>query len=77
MKFIDDKETYLKYIYHDCHCVNAGQSPEERRIKYSIAKYLGKSPKWARVLRDYYPNNFARYFGYKSWVDMIKMLKGE
>lgn len=77
MKFIDDKASYLNYIYRNCGCVNAGQSPEERRIKYKLAKNMGATRKWAITLRDWRLNNFAKHFGYSSWESMIKFLKGE
>ena len=77
MEFIDDRGTFLVYIYSHCHCINAGQTQEERRLKYAIAKLFGKCCYDARKLRDYRTSTFARYFGYSSWKSLIKFIKGE
>ena len=77
MEFIDDSGAFLKYIYHHCHCVNAGQSQEERRLKYAIARHFGKCSYDARILRDYRISTFAKYFGYSSWKSLIIFVKEE
>lgn len=77
MEFIEDRGAFLNYIYHHCHCINAGQSQEERRLKYAIAKSFGKCVYDAQILRDYRTSTFARYFGYGSWESLIKFVKGE
>lgn len=75
MEFIDDRGAFLSYLYHHCHCVNAGQSPEKRRLKYAIARSMGKNWSWAMGLRDYRDANFAKYFGYSSWKNLINKVK--
>ena len=75
MKYIQDPVAFDKYLYHHCHCVNAGQSPEERRLKYAIARYFSKCVRDARVLRDYRTTTFAKFFGYSSWDSLIKTVK--
>ena len=77
MEFIDDRGAFLKYIYEHCHCINAGQSQEERRLKYAIARAMGKNADWARVLRNWRNTNFAKYFGYSSWESLINFVTGE
>ena len=77
MEFMHDRGAFLSYIYHHCHCINAGQSQGERRLKYAIAKSLGKCSYDARVLRDYRTSAFAKYFGYTSWKSVISFQKGE
>ena len=77
MQFIFDYSAFLRYIYQNCHCINAGQSQEERRLKYAIAKSFGKSGNWARALRDYRCTTFAKYFGYSSWKSLINFVTGE
>lgn len=77
MQFIDDKEVYYKYLYHHCHCVNAGQSKEERQMKYKLALYFGCSVEGARKYRDWNYNTFAKKFGFRSWDLMIKGLKND
>ena len=77
MKFIQDKYTYYQYIYHHAGCVNAGQTKEERRLKYAIARFMGKSRNQSYALRDFRKNNFAKKFGYKNWNELIKNIKKE
>ena len=77
MEFIFDYPSYLRYLYQHCHCINAGQSPEERRLKYAIARSLGANAAWSRVVRDYRASTFARYFGYSSWKNLIEVIEGE
>ena len=77
MEFIHDKEAFYKYLFQNCGCANAGQSPTERRLKYAIARHFGKSPSWARSLRDYRTTVFARWFGYNSWESLIKSISEE
>ena len=77
MKFIDDPVAYQKYLYHHCHCVNAGQLPKRRRLKYAIVKSFGKSVSEANRLRDFRDNSFARYYGYSNWKTLINFIKGE
>lgn len=74
MEYIENKSTYYKYIYQNCHCCNAGQSPDERRLKYAIAISFGKCATDARKLRDWNKNPFAKFFGYSSWDSLIKSL---
>lgn len=76
MRYIDDAVAFRKFLVDSCGCINAGQSSEERRFKYAIAIALGKNPSWARVLRDYRRSFFARYFGYSSWENLMKVIKG-
>ena len=75
MQYIYNSADFKRYIYQNCHCVNAGQSAEERRLKYAIARSLGKSHSWSRVLRDYRKTNFAKVFGYSSWENLIKSME--
>lgn len=75
MQYIYDPDTFKRYIYNYCHCINALQSPEERRLKYAIAKSCGKNAKIARVLRDYRNTQFAKVFGYSSLESMLKIIK--
>ncbi len=77
MQYIDDAMAFKKYIYEQCHCVNAGQTSEERRIKYAIARALGKDPNWSRVLRDYRRTALAKYFGYSSWKNLLDIIRSE
>ena len=77
MEFMHNKESFYKYLYQHCGCANAGQSPTDRRLKYAIAIHFGKSPSWARVLRDYRTSTFARFFGYESWESLIKIIEEE
>ena len=77
MEFIDDSGAFYKYLYEHCHCINAGQSQELRRLKYAIAKSFGKCAYDAQALRDYRASTFARYFGYSSWKNLISFVKGE
>lgn len=75
--YIEDKEAFYRYLYRHCHCCNAGQSPELRRLKYALAKYFGKEVAYARQVRDYNNNPFAKCFGYPSWETMVKSLNLE
>ena len=77
MEYIQDQNAFLKYIYQNCHCVNAGQSQEERRLKYAIARSFGKCVYDAQILRDYRRSAFAKYFGYSSWENLIKIINEE
>ena len=77
MDYINDRGAFYNYIYSHCHCINAGQSQEERRLKYAIARSFGKCCFDARALRDYRCTTFAKYFGYKSWNSLIDLIKGE
>lgn len=77
MDYIDDKDRFYAYLFGNCSCVNAGQSLDERRLKYAIAKYLGANVQWARSLRDYRSNNFAKHFGYGSWESLFSIIKKE
>ena len=77
MEFMDDRGAFLKYIYGHCHCINAGQSQEERRLKYAVARSFGKCWQDAQKLRDYRTSTFARYFGYSSWKSLISFIEGE
>lgn len=72
MEFIKDKGAFYRYLYEECHCVNAYQTPEQRRMKYTLARGLGADSSWAMVLRDRRPNNFAKHFGFKRWADLIR-----
>lgn len=76
MEYIQDKLAFYRYLYNHCSCINAIQSQEKRRFKYAIARYLGKSRKWANTLRDWRDNNFAKYFGYNSWQDLMNVIQG-
>ena len=75
MEYITDKHAFNLYLYSNCHCVNAGQTSEERRLKYAIARSFGKSRLWAYALRDYNNNSFAKVFGYSNWKNLIKIIK--
>ena len=75
MRYIQDPIAFNRYLFANCHCVNAGQSQEERRLKYAIARTFGKSRPWAVALRDYRKTTFARFFGYSSWESLIKFIK--
>ena len=77
MLFIDDKESFYKYLYGNCHCANAGQSPDMRKLKYKLAKYFGCNRSHAQRYRDFMPNTFARRFGYNSWKNMVDILGGD
>jgi len=76
MQFIDDKDVFYRYLYHNCHCCNAGQSKEERKTKYKLARYFGLNSYGAMKYRDWRPNCFAKHFGYSSWQSMINILEG-
>ena len=76
MEYIEDKAIFYKYLYQNCSCCNAGQSPEERKTKYKLARYFGYSSSGARKYRDWRLNCFAKHFGYSSWDSMIEILKG-
>ena len=75
MEYIDDPEAFRKYIYQKCHCINAGQTKEERRLKYAIVRSLGKSPSEASRLKDWRKTNVAKRFGYSSWKNLIEAIK--
>jgi len=75
MEFIQDKSVFNNYLYHHCHCVNAGQSKEERKMKYKLARYFGLNSKGAHKYRDWRKSTFAKHFGYSSWESMIDILK--
>lgn len=77
MKYIDDKYAFYKYLAEHHHCINACQLQEERRLKYAIARYFGKSRSWSMVLRDWRNTNFAKFFGYSSFENLLNIVKGE
>lgn len=77
MEFINNRTEFYRYLYHHCHCCNAGQSNEERRKKYQLARYLGQDSKGASKYRNWYKQTFAKRFGYSSWDDMLKSLGGD
>ena len=66
-----------RYLYQHCHCCNAGQSKEERKSKYRLARYFGKGCIDSQKLRDWNKNPFAKWFGYSSWDNMIEILQIE
>ena len=74
MNYIYDTVDFKRYLYYHCHCTNAGQSKEERRGKYKLARYFGKSSYDAQRLKDWNKNPFAKYFGYSSWKIMLGIL---
>ena len=63
---MNNKQQFLEYLAHDCHCANATQTPEDRRAKYLIVLTLTRNPGQARRLRDWRWSSIARYFGYKN-----------
>lgn len=71
MDFIHDRGAYYRYLYEECHCVNAYQDQETRRIKYTLARGLGSSREWAVRLRDWRLNTFAKHFGFKTWAELM------
>lgn len=73
MEFISDKEEYLRWIAQHCHCVNAVQSPDERRMKYRIVRSLTGSTHRARRMRDWPYSKIARCLGYSNWESLIKI----
>ena len=75
MEYIQNKNAFYRYIYQNCHCVNAGQSLEERRFKYAIVRSFGKSRSEANRLRDWRSNNFAKHYGYSNWENLLKFIK--
>jgi len=77
MDYINDRGSFYSFLYHHCGCINAGQSPEERRLKYAIARSFGKCRHDAQSLRDYRKTTFAKYFGYSSWESLINFVKGD
>ena len=77
MEYINDRGAFYQYIYSHCGCINAGQTQEERRLKYAIARSFGKCRQDAQSLRDYRITTFTKYFGYSSWNSLIKFIKGE
>ena len=77
MKYIDNPVAYQQYLHQHCHCVNAGQSPEERRAKYKLCKLLGDNYYNAFRRRDWTYNHIAKVHGYTDYKTMIKILIGE
>ena len=75
MQFVQDRGVFLDYLYEHCHCANARQTPEMRRLKYKIARYFGKSTEGARQLRDWNNNPFAKFFGYSCWKSLMQILQ--
>lgn len=75
MQYIEDYSAFLKYIYQHCHCINAGQSKEERRLKYAIVRALGKDYLCARALRDWTKPHLAQFFGYSSYENLLEAVK--
>ena len=74
MEYIEDKAVFNRYLYEHCHCVNAGQSREERQMKYKLARYFGLNRNGAHKYCDWQKNTFAKHFGYSSWDSMIEIL---
>lgn len=75
MRYIDDRSAFYRYLYENCHCVNAGQSKEFRRFKYKLARALGANRAWATRVKDWRKNNFAKYFGFSSYDSMMIALE--
>ena len=75
MQFIYDKTDFNRYLYRHCHCCNAGQSKEERKMKYRLVLFFGKDSDYARKYRDWNRQPFAKKFGYSSWENMLKILE--
>ena len=50
--------------------INLYQTPEQRRLKYYLARALGATCYTAQRLRDWRWNTIARYFGYKSFKEL-------
>ena len=75
--YIYEKTDFDKYLYENCHCCNAGQTLEERRLKYAIARYFGKNYYDSRILRDWNKQPFAKYFSYSSWNNLMEAISEE
>lgn len=59
---------WVKYL------VNLRQTPEERRRKYALVRFLGGNRSHAERLRDWRWNKIARRFGYQDFNHMAKEL---
>ena len=77
MDYITDKHAFNLYLYRHCHCVNAGQTLEERRNKYKICKLLGDSANNARRRMDWTYNHIAKVHGYTDYKIMVKIITGD
>ena len=75
MEYIQDKSAFNSYLYHNCHCINAFQTSKDRRLKYAIARSFGKDRTWAMALRDWRNTQFAKFFGYSSYENLIKSIE--
>jgi len=75
MRYIEDKEVFYDYLYVHCHCCNAGQHPDDRRLKYAIARWFGCSSCDAMIYRDWNNRPFAKWFGFDSWDNLLSSLK--
>ena len=75
MEYIQDPVAFKKFLYYDCHCVNAGQSLEERRLKYAVVRSLGESRSTANRLRDWRKSTIARRFSFPDWNSLINFVK--
>jgi hypothetical protein len=75
MQYIWDYPSFLKYLSQNCHCVNAQQSPEERKYKYHLMIALGHPVSCARRYRDWPYIKIARLHGYKTFLDMESELR--
>lgn len=75
LEFIDNKDAFYRYLYQNCHCVNAGQSQDKRRLKYAIVRSFGRSSLEASKYRDWRDNCFAKWFGYRDWQSLIKIIE--
>ena len=73
MQYIESKAVFYKYLAEHCHCINARQSPAERRAKYRIVRLLGGSKPTAVRLRDWNYNSIARYFGYRDYKHLVEV----
>lgn len=76
MDYIIDKHAFNLYLYHNCHCVNAGQTPEERRSKYKFCRLLGDDVSNAIRRRDWTYDHIAKVHGYTDARTMVKLLTG-
>lgn len=58
--------------------VNLRQTPEERRLKYFLARHLGAGWWEAQRMRDWRWNKIARRYGYEDFDHLKRVLdKGE
>lgn len=72
MEYILDKAEFLRYIGRECHCCNAVQTAEERRLKYKICRLLGDNIANARRRRDWRWNSIAKSHGFKTWEEACR-----